>query len=45
MQSFRKPVRRRVRQVSRTDRLPLSARLYRDVRLPDLSALILYGQG
>lgn len=45
MRSFRKPVRRRVRQVSRMDRLPVSARLYRDVQLPDLSSLILYGQG
>ena len=45
MRSFRKPVRRRVRQVSRMDRLPVSASLYSDVQLPDLSSLILYGQG
>lgn len=44
MPSFRKPVRRRIRQVSRTARQPVTARPCRDVRLPDLSALILYGQ-
>ncbi|MGA0606514.1 hypothetical protein ACO2Q0_10980 [Phenylobacterium sp. VNQ135] len=43
MRSFRKTTRRPIRRVSRKDR-PLNQRLYRDVRLPDLSGLILYGQ-
>jgi hypothetical protein len=43
MQSFRKPVRRPVRKVSRKAR-PLNQRLYREAPMPDLSGLILYGQ-
>lgn len=43
MQSFRKPMRRPVRKVSRKAR-PLDQRLLREPQMPDLSGLILYGQ-